>query len=196
MAEITAAAVKALRDKTGLPMMECKKALQATGGDEQAAIDWLRKDKASRCRKAAAAAKPSFGRIGVYADWDKGVGAMVELQCESAPVAGNAEFVALANDLAKQLATGPGREDGRRAARRSRRPASRARRWANRWTTCSTASARCSRSAGSSRIDGKCGGYVHHAGKTVGVLVEVEGGNAEAAKDIAMHIAAMRPAGR
>ena len=43
------------------------------------------------------------------------------------------------------------------------------------------------------RIDGKCGGYVHHAGKTHGVLVEVSGGTPEAAKDVCMHIAAMRP---
>ena len=43
------------------------------------------------------------------------------------------------------------------------------------------------------RIDGKCGGYVHHAGKTVGVLIEVAGGTSEAAKDVCMHIAAMRP---
>ena len=43
MAEITAAAVKALRERTGLPMMDCKKALQETGGDENAAVDWLRK---------------------------------------------------------------------------------------------------------------------------------------------------------
>ena len=44
MPEITAAAVKALRDKTNLPMMDCKKALEATGGDEAAAIDKLRKE--------------------------------------------------------------------------------------------------------------------------------------------------------
>ena len=43
------------------------------------------------------------------------------------------------------------------------------------------------------RLDGKCGGYVHHAGTTVGVLVEVTGGNPEAAKDVCMHIAAMKP---
>ena len=50
----------------------------------------------------------SAGRIAVYADVDKGVGAMVELMCESAPVASSAEFRQFANDLAKQLATGPG----------------------------------------------------------------------------------------
>ena len=50
----------------------------------------------------------STGRIAVYADFATGVGAMIDLRCETAPVASNEHFVALANDLAKQLATGPG----------------------------------------------------------------------------------------
>ena len=50
MTEISAAAVKSLRDKTGLPIMKCKEALQATAGDEQAAIEFLRKDNiVARC---------------------------------------------------------------------------------------------------------------------------------------------------
>ena len=131
MAEITAAAVKALRDKTGLPMMECKKALQETGGDEEAAIEWLRKDN-GKVQESRVGRETAFGRMGVYADWTSGVGAMVELQCESAPVAGNEEFVQLADDLAKQLATGPGRRDRRRTARAAVARASPARRWASR----------------------------------------------------------------
>jgi elongation factor Ts len=107
MADISAAAVKSLREKTGLPMMKCKEALQAVGGNEQAAIDWLRKDNI-KVQESRSGRETSFGRMGLYTDWDKGVGALVELLCESPPVAGNAEFIALANDMARQLALGPG----------------------------------------------------------------------------------------
>src|ERR1044071_5163708 len=107
MVEIKALAVKSLRDKTGLPMMKCKEALQNTEGDEQAAIEWLRKDnikvQASRSDRETA-----FGRMGLHTDWDAGVGTLVEVLCESAPVAANSEFIQLAADLAKQLATGKG----------------------------------------------------------------------------------------
>src|SRR5215813_6970149 len=111
MADISAAAVKSLRDKTGLPMMKCKEALQTTGGDEQAAIEWLRKD-GQKVQESRMGRETAFGRMGLYVDWDKKVGALAELLCESAPVAANDEVVALANDLAKQLATGPGAKTG------------------------------------------------------------------------------------
>jgi len=52
MPEVSAAAVKALRDKTNLPMMECKKALEFSSGDETAAIDWLRKQGKKRWKRA------------------------------------------------------------------------------------------------------------------------------------------------
>ena len=71
---------------------------------------------------------------------------MVELKCESAPVTQNEEFIQLANDLAQQLATGPGAATPTNCWI-SPRPASRARRCGNRRTRCSTASARCSTSA-------------------------------------------------
>ncbi|MEX0977354.1 MAG: translation elongation factor Ts, partial [Pirellulales bacterium] len=71
MVEIKAPAVKSLRDKTGLPMMKCKEALQATGGDEQAAIDWLRKDNI-KVQESRIGRETSFGRMGLYVDWDRG----------------------------------------------------------------------------------------------------------------------------
>ena len=194
MADITAAAVKSLRDKTGLPMMKCKEALQATGGDEQAAIDWLRKDNI-KVQESRIGRETSFGRMGLYTDWDKGVGALVELLCESAPVAGNDEFIALANDLAKQLATGQGRHHGRRAARPAVALQERPDPAATRLLDLANRIREVFKVGRIARIDGKCAGYVHHAGKTVGVLVEVTGGTPEAAKDVCMHIAAMRPAG-
>ncbi|MCP5109269.1 MAG: translation elongation factor Ts, partial [bacterium] len=107
MAGITAAAVKALRDKTGLPMMDCKRALQEAEGDQQTAIESLRKAGAKTMEKRAGRATSS-GRIAIYTDAVAGVAAIVELKCESAPVAANPEFVQLASDLAQQLTTGPG----------------------------------------------------------------------------------------
>lgn len=107
MAEITAAAVKGLRDKTGLPMMECKKALTESGGDIDKAVELLRKAGKKTAEKQAGRSTES-GRVAIYTSIDPGVGAIIELKCESAPVANHEEFIALANDMAKQLATGPG----------------------------------------------------------------------------------------
>ena len=107
MAEITAAAVMALREKTGLPMMECKKALQECGGDTAQAVEWLRK-QGIKTQSLRADRETSCGRLAVYADPAKGVGAIIELKCESPPVAGSQDFKDLCNDIAKTLALGPG----------------------------------------------------------------------------------------
>jgi len=107
MAEVTAAAVKSLREKTGLPMMDCKKALTEAGGDEDVAIRALR-EAGIKTQQTRLGRETGVGRIAVYIDQAKKVGTMVELQCESPPVAGHAEFKQFANDLAKQLAVGPG----------------------------------------------------------------------------------------
>ena len=107
MAEITAALVRQLREETGLPMMDCKQALTEAGGDKEAAKDMLRK-KGLKLQEGRGGRETAFGRFGIYAGLDKKAGAIVELKCESAPVAGSEEFIRLANDLAQQLATGPG----------------------------------------------------------------------------------------
>jgi elongation factor Ts len=191
MADISAAAVKSLRDKTGLPMMKCKEALQATGGDEQAAIDWLRKDNI-KVQESRIGRETSFGRMGLFIDWDKNTGAMVELLCESAPVAANAEFIVLANDMAKQLATGKGAKSADELLAQPS-PSKSGQTLRDQMMDLANRIREVFKLARVARIDGKCGGYVHHAGKTVGVLVEVTGGTPEAAKDVCMHIAAMRP---
>ena len=191
MAEITAAMVKSLRDKTGLPMMKCKEALQATGGDEQAAIDWLRKDNV-KLQESRIGRETAFGRMGLYTDWDHGVGALVELLCESAPVAANDEFVALANDLAKQLATGPGAATPEELLAQPS-PSKTGQTLRDQLNDLTNRIREVFKVGRIARIDGPTAGYAHHAGRTVGVLVEVGGGTPEAAKDVAMHIAAMSP---
>src|SRR4051794_35094590 len=107
MPAISAALVKELRDETGLPMMDCKKALEEADGDKAKATQNLR-EAGKKLMSIRADRATEEGRIGFYASVGGKVGAMVELQCESAPVAKNPEFIQLADDLAKQLATGPG----------------------------------------------------------------------------------------
>lgn len=100
---ITAAQVKELRDRTGAGMMDCKKALEETGGDMEAAIDLL------RSRGAAKAAKrddksANEGVIGTYVHHSGKVGVMVELNCETDFVANTDDFRGLASDLAMHIA--------------------------------------------------------------------------------------------
>ena len=111
MGEISAAAVRAFREKTGLPLMDCKRALTEANGDEEKAIEMLRK-AGEKLEAKRADRVTEFGRFGIYCGLDKNVGAMVELKCESAPVTQNEEFIQLANDLARQLATRPRRRHG------------------------------------------------------------------------------------
>ncbi|MDY0166321.1 MAG: translation elongation factor Ts [Thermoguttaceae bacterium] len=190
MAEITAAAVKTLREMTGLPMMECKKALTEAGGDPEKAVELLRKAGQKTAEKQAGR-KTSAGRIAVHADMAAGVGAIIELKCESAPVAGNEEFIALANDMVRQLATGPGAATPADllAQPSPGKPGMTLKAQLDELYNRIRENFQFERLA---RIDAPCGGYAHHNG-AVGVVLEVEGGTPELAKDICMHIAAMRP---
>jgi elongation factor Ts len=190
MAEITAAAVRALRDQTGLPMMDCKKALQEADGDVDKAVELLRKAGAKMMEKRANRATTS-GRIAQYIASDGSVATMVDLRCESAPVATNDQFVLLANDLAQQLATGPG-ADSPDALMAQPSPSKTAPTLKQQFDDLNNRIREAFNLERIVRIDGRCGGYVHHNG-AAGVLLQIEGGNAELAKDICMHIAAMRP---
>jgi len=190
MAEITAGAVKALRTATGLPMMDCKNALVEAGGDQELAKELLRK-RGKKVEEKRAGRATKAGRIAVYTDWEAGVGAIVELRCETAPVAKNTEFVQLANDLATQLATGPGADTTEELLGQpspSKAPTTLNEQYDELYNRIRE-NFRFERFE---RIDAPCGGYAHHNGAS-GVLLRVDGGNAELAKDICMHIAAMRP---
>jgi elongation factor Ts len=195
MAEITAAAVMALRDKTGLPMMECKKALQECGGDTAQAVEWLRK-QGIKTQALRADRETSCGRLAVYTDPAKGVGAMIELRCESPPVAGSPDFKDLVNDVAKTLALGPG------AATPAELMAQKSQAHPQK-TLAELKDELFNRMrevfelARIKRIDAPCGGYAHHDGSKA-ALVEIGGTTsaanaAEVAKDIAMHVVALAP---
>lgn len=191
MAEVSAAAVKALRERTGLPMMECKKALQEAGGDETAAIEYLRK-QGQKLMGSRSDRETAFGRVAVYADAAAGRGAMVELLCESAPVVGLDEFVALSSDLAKQLATGPGAATPEELLAQPS-PSKKGQTLGEQKDDMSNRIREVFNVSRVLRIDRACGGYAHHTGSP-GVLVEVEGTHQALANEIAMHVAAMRPA--
>jgi elongation factor Ts len=192
MAEISAAAVKALRHKTGLPMMDCKKALTECKGDEAAAVQWLRERGAS-VMGGRADRETQFGRFGVYFGSDKSRGAMVELKCESDPVAKNAEFVQLANDLAKQLAEGPGAANADELLRQPS-PSKTGMTLGEQKDELMNRIREVFNVGRMYRSESRCGGYSHNAGTISGVLIEIDGGNEDAAKDVCMHVAAMRPA--
>lgn len=189
MAEITAAAVKALRDKTQLPMMECKQALEQAGGDEEAAIRALR-EKGKKTMAGRADRTTEEGRIALYASLDPGVGAMIELLCESPQVAKLDDFGTLCNDLVQQLATGPGADSAEELLKQE--SPSTGKPIQEQWDDFQNRSREVLRLTRMVRFDAPCGGYVHHD-FAVGALLEVEGKNADLAKDICMHIAAMRP---
>lgn len=191
MAEITAAAVRSLRERTGLPMMDCKKALQDAGGDGDKAIEMLRKTGAKMMEKRAGRSTSS-GRIAVYVAPDASVGTMIDLRCESASVAANEHFVHLANDLAQQLATGPGAASPE-ALLAQPSPSKAAPTLKQQFDELNNRIREVFKLERIVRIDARTGGYAHHNG-AAGVLLEFEGGNAELAKDVCMHVAAMRPA--
>ncbi|MFM2374728.1 MAG: hypothetical protein RLZZ234_723 [Candidatus Parcubacteria bacterium] len=101
--EITSEALKALRDQTGISVMQCKKALEEAGGDMEKALVIIRK------KGGEAAAKKSdrelgAGAIGSYVHSTHEVAALVTLSCETDFVSKNQEFVALARDIAMQVA--------------------------------------------------------------------------------------------
>jgi elongation factor Ts len=192
MAEITAAAVTALRKQTGLPLMDCKKALTETGGDTDAAVKWLR-ERGAQILGTRSDRETAFGRFGLYTSLDPGVGAMVELKCESAPVAQNEEFIQLADDLARQLALGPGADTADKLLDQPSpsRPTMTLREQKDELFNRIREVFKVGRFQ---RFDGPTGGYSHNAATVSGVLIEVEGGDEVTAKDVCMHIAAMRPA--
>jgi elongation factor Ts len=188
MAEITAAMVKELREKTDAPMMECKKALTEAEGDMDRAEEILRVKLGNKASKAAARVAAE-GVVGIHVSADGKSAAMVELNSETDFVAKNDDFLKLASDLAVLVA--------------ERRPAD--------------VEALSALPMGDTTVDeyrkaligrigenmsirrfarfdaqGSIASYLH-GGAKIGVLVDLVGGDETLAKDLAMHIAASKP---
>src|SRR3990172_7304458 len=100
--EISAALVKELRERTGLGMMECKKALLETAGNIEAAVDLLRKSGMAKADKKAGRVAAE-GRIALALSADKKRGVMVEINCETDFVAKDANFIAFCNNVVSLL---------------------------------------------------------------------------------------------
>lgn len=103
MSAISAASVKALRDKTGAGMMDCKKALGECNGDEEKAVAWLREKGLAKAQKRAGRAT-SEGVIGHYIHSTGKIGVMVEIKCETDFVARSDRFLEFAKNVAMQIA--------------------------------------------------------------------------------------------
>ncbi|MEP7062854.1 MAG: translation elongation factor Ts [Betaproteobacteria bacterium] len=188
MAEISASMVMDLRQRTGLGMMECKKALTEADGDLVKAEDLLRIKSGAKASKAASRVA-SEGVIGLYVGADGKTAAMIEVNCETDFVSRNDEFKAFAGELAKliardnpadvaalgaaMLASGVAVEATRVALVQKIGENLAVRRFVRRVATGTIAS------------------YVH--GVKIGVLVDVSGGEPGLGKDLAMHIAASKP---
>ena len=99
---ISAELVRDLREKTGAGMMECKKALEASGGNLDGAVDILRQNGMATARKKAERAA-SQGLVASYIHMDR-IGVMIEINCETDFVARTEDFRALAKDIAMQIA--------------------------------------------------------------------------------------------
>lgn len=194
MAEITAAAVMALREKTGLPMMECKKALRECGGNTDEAVEWLRK-QGIKTQALRADRETSCGRLAVFTDPARGVATIIEMRCESPPVAGSPDFKDFCNDIAKTLALGPGANTPEELlAQKSQAHPDKT--LAEIKADLFNRMREVFELARIKRVNAPCGGYAHHDGSKA-ALVEIAGDKvaeaAETAKEIAMHVVALAP---
>lgn len=188
MAEITAALVKAFRDKTGLPMMDCKKALAEADGDAEKALTILREKGKLKMIEKGAERTTEEGVLATAAN-ENGV-AIIELLCESAPVAGNPEFLQLAQDIANVYLEKGGQTAEEVMGNAS--PSKEGMTLQEQMEELYNRIREVFRLNRFTRLEGNGAAYVHH-NKKVGVIIATEGKNEEAAKDVCMHAAAMHP---
>jgi elongation factor Ts len=101
--DVTASSIKDLREKTGAGFMDCKKALAESGGDMEAAVDYLRRKGLAAARKMTTRAATE-GMIGAYIHAGGKIGVLVEVNCQTDFVARTPEFQGLLKDMAMQIA--------------------------------------------------------------------------------------------
>ena len=179
MTEITANLVKDLREQTGAGMMDCKRALQETGGDLEAARKLLREKGMAQAGKRAARTTNEGVVLQKIAE---SAATMVAVACESEPVSVNEGFKSFASDvLERVVADGPGAVDSLEDARVE-------------------LVAKLGENIvihGAERLEAAAGevlaGYVHPPANKIGVLVKLEGGNVELGRLLAMHVSFANP---
>jgi elongation factor Ts len=183
---ITAEAVKQLRERTGAGMMECKRALVETQGDLDAASELMRKNGLAKADKKAARVAAE-GTLAVERAGNQAV--LVEVNCETDFVARGDDFQAFARDVAKvalgskaaELEALMAQPDGSSTLEDRRRA-----------LIAKIGENITGRRFARVESKGPLGAYLH--GSRIGALVAVEGGDETLAKDLAMHVAAVNPA--
>jgi len=187
---ITAKAVMDLREKTGLPMMECKKALEEAGGDLGQAEELLRKKGLAQLTKRAGR-ETGEGRLACFVAPDGSRAAMVEFLCETAPVAGTDDFIQLCHAAAQAAVTfeAPTGEQVLESAD----PTAAGRKVVDRLHDAVNRIRENIKIGRVGVVNGHVGHYLHHDSRT-GVIVEFNATCPPSlAADVCMHIAAMRP---
>lgn len=191
-APVTAAAVNELRKRTDQPMMDCKSALVEASGDMDKAIQILR-ERNNKVSVKRSMNETAEGRIAIQIDPANKLAAIVDMRCESAPTAKNEQFIALANDIAKQIA----QKDPKNVEELLAQPFVGGK---------GTVTDRINEVIGLIRENmkphrfsrlsgGQFGEYVHHDG-SVGALIQVEGkdgADAAVLRDICAHVVALNP---
>jgi elongation factor Ts len=178
MTAISATLVKELRDRTSAGMMDCKRALEETNGDLDAAVTLLRERGMASAAKRAGRVT-SEGKVGSRLADDGSRGTMVAVGCETEPVSNNDEFLAYAKDVLDAVdAGGPGSEASLEEAR----------------VQLASKLGENIAVVGTARFEQVDGGvlaaYVHTPANKIGVLVQLRGADADLGRKVAMHIAA------
>ena len=181
--------VKSLRDKTGAGMMDCKKALQESNGNMEDAITWLREKGISKAQKKESRIAAE-GLSYAFSDGNKAI--ILEVNCETDFVARNEEFKTLVSNIASALLNSDVKtmEEANDVSLKD-------------GTTISQAVVNFTAKIGEkisfrrfekvSKEDGQVFGIYSHLGGKITTLVTLNGDNADVARDVAMHVAAMRP---
>jgi elongation factor Ts len=181
MAEISAALVKELRERTGAGMMDCKRALQDTNGDMEAAIVLLREKGMAQAAKRADRATTE-GKVGYRLAGDGARGTMVAIGCETEPVSNNDEFLAYAKKVLEVV-----EEKGVDAA--SELEGERVELSAKLGENIAVAGA-----ARFEAVDGaKIHAYTHPPANKFGALLQMRGGDDDLGRKVAMQIVSLRP---
>lgn len=185
---ISAATVKELRERTGAGMMDCKKALTATDGDMQKAIDWLREKGIAKAAKKSGRVAAE-GAVAAYISKDGKTGVLLEVNCETDFTANNENFRALEQKIIEHIAkTNPADLDALNNSKIDGKTVA---------DLVTEATATIGEKISIRRFvtyqtTGKLTTYIHMGGK-IGVIVEMTGGSDQLGKDVAMQIAAANP---
>ncbi len=188
MAEITASMVKELRSRTGLGMMECKKALEEAGGDMNKAEDLLRIRSGAKASKVAARVAAE-GTIGIHMSADRKRGALVEVNCETDFVAKDQNFAGFAKAVAELAAAGSITDV--EVLTRARLASGESVEATRQALVMKLGENIGVRRVALHKARGRLAHYLH--GTRIGVMIDLEGGDETLGKDLAMHVAASKP---